>query len=206
MGEAHRGRHPHPEEPMDESIEASDVTFAGSEIRLQGFLTRPTGAGRFPAIVVIHEAFGLTDHIRSVARRLGAAGYVAMAVDLFSGRNRAVCMARFMSGMLTNSLDHVGIRDLKAALDFLCQRPEVDPHRLGAIGFCMGGGFAIAWACTDERLNVIAPFYGPAPRPLAATARLCPVVGSYPSPDITARSARKLRVALEAAAVPHDIK
>src|SRR5437773_12486712 len=102
MGEAHRGRHPHPEEPMDESIEASDVTFVGSEIRLQGFLTRPTGAGRFPAIVVIHEAFGLTDHIRSVARRRGAPGDVAMAVDLFSRASPAGCMARLMSGMLTS--------------------------------------------------------------------------------------------------------
>jgi len=128
-----------------------------------------------------------------------------MAVDLFSGRNRAICMARFMGGMTVNPLGHEGIRDLRMALDFLAIQPSVDAARLGAIGFCMGGGFAIAWASTDERLKVIAPFYGPAPRRLAA-ARLCPVVGSYPAGDITTRSARRLTAALAATQIPHDIR
>ena len=187
-------------------IDEREVTFAASEITLHAFLTFPEGAGPFPAVVVVHEGFGLTEHIRTVARRLSAEGYVAMAVDLFTGRNRAMCMLRFLGGMMANSLAHVGIQDLKAALGFLSQQPGVDPNRLGAIGFCMGGGFAVAWACTDERLKVIAPFYGLAPRPLDAMARSCPVVGSYPAPDITTRSARKLKAALDVVQVPHDIK
>ncbi len=99
-------------------------------------------------------------------------------------------MARFMSGMLFNSLHHRGIQDVKAALDYLVTRPEVDGERVGAIGFCMGGGFAVAWACTDDRLKAIAPFYGMNPRPLEAVRRACPVVGSYPE-RLYGKSGRK---------------
>ena len=155
---------------------------------------------------MIHEIFGLNDNIRDIAGRFAGEGYAALAVDLFSGRNRAVCMARFMGGMFLNSLDHGGIRDLKAALTHLSEMPQVNDERLGAIGFCMGGGSAIAWACTDYRLKAIAPYYGTNPRPLEAASRSCPVVGSYPEKDFTAKAARNLDERLTSHDVPHDIK
>jgi len=70
----------------------------------------------------------------------------------------------------------------------------------------MGGGFAIAWACTDPRLKAIAPFYASNPRPLEAVKRSCPVVGSYPERDFTANRGRKLETALEQYEIQHDIK
>jgi carboxymethylenebutenolidase len=85
---------------------------------------------------------------------------VALAVDLFAGRNCAVCMAHFMDGVLLRPLDNGDIRDLKSALGVLVEQPGVDGGRLGAIGFCMGSGSAIALACTEERLQVVTPFYG----------------------------------------------
>ncbi len=170
------------------------------------YLALPEGAGPFPGVVVIHEIYGLNDNIRDVSRRFAAAGYAALAIDLFAGRNRAVCMARIMSHMLSGSTSNSSIDELKAGLDWLGQRPEVDAARVGAIGFCMGGTFAIAWACADPRLQVIAPFYARNPRPLEATKRMCPVVGSYPDKDFTTEPGRKLDVALTAASVPHDIK
>ncbi len=188
------------------TIQTRTVSFASGTHSLAAYLAAPNDPGPHPAIVVIHEAYGLNDNMRDIAQRLANEGYVALAVDLFAGRNRAVCMARFFSGMFVNSLNHQGIHDLKAALTFLAQQPGVDAQRLGAIGFCMGGGFAIAWACTDDRLKVIAPFYGTNPRPLAAAQRLCPVVGSYPGNDFTAGMGRKLNEALETYHVPHDIK
>jgi len=127
-------------------------------------------------------------------------------VDLFAGGNRALCMVRVMSGLLRDALDNSGIRELKAALTYLGAQLETDETRLGAIGFCMGGGFALAWACTDNRLKAIAPYYGVNPRPLDAVAQACPVVGSYPAKDFTAGAARKLDAALERYEVPHDIK
>lgn len=177
-----------------------------SELKGGGYLARPDGAGPHPGVVVIHEAFGLNDNIKGIARRFADEGYVALAVDLFAGRNRAVCMSRYMAGMLLGSVNRYGIFDLKSALTMLAKMPEVDAQRMGAIGFCMGGGFAIAWACTDSRLKVIAPFYGINPRPLEVARRLCPVVGSYPENDFTARAGRSLEQVLDKSGIAHDIK
>ena len=182
-----------------------DVTLPGDGATLTGHLALPAGDGPHPAVVVIHEIFGLNDHIRDVADRLAAEGYAALAVDLFADRNRALCMARFMGGLLLNALDHQGIRDLRKALDWLAARPEVAPGRVGAVGFCMGGSFAIAWAATDDRLRAVAPFYAQNPRPFEAVRRLCPVVGSYPGRDFTAPMGRRLDHALDDANIEHDI-
>jgi len=177
-----------------------------SELRGGGFLALPDGDGPHPGVVVIHEASGLNENIRDITRRLAGEGYAALAVDLFNGRNRAICMARYMAGMLMGSVNRYGIDDLRAALTLLAKNPEVDALRLGAIGFCMGGGFAIAWACTDSRLKAIAPFYGANPRPLEVVKRLCPVVGSYPERDFTASAGRNLDRALARHGIEHDIK
>jgi carboxymethylenebutenolidase len=182
------------------------VSFRSGDDHLEAFLAHPERGGPFPGVVIIHEASGLNDNIKDVARRFANQGYAAFAVDLFANRNRAVCMARIMGGMLRGSPDRFGVPDLKRALGVLAEQPYVDEDRLGAIGFCMGGGFAIAWACTDDRLKAIAPYYGANPRPLSAVARSCPVVGSYPGRDFTARSARKLEAELERHGVPHDVK
>ena len=170
------------------------------------YLALPDASGPHPGVVVIHEAFGLNENIRDIAGRFADEGYAALAVDLFTGRNRAICMTRYMAGMLAGSVNRYGISELKAALTHLAAMPEVDPERIGAIGFCMGGGFAIAWACTDERLKAIAPFYGANPRPLEAVKRACPVVGSYPEKDFTAGAGRALDQALDGYGIPNDIK
>ena len=170
------------------------------------YLALPDASGPHPGVVVIHEAYGLNENIKDIAGRFADEGYAALAVDLFTGRNRAICMTRYMAGMLIGSVDRYGISDLKAALTHLAALPEVDGERIGAIGFCMGGGFAIAWACTDERLKAIAPFYGANPRPLEAVKRACPVVGSYPEKDFTAGAGRALDQALDGYGIAHDIK
>jgi carboxymethylenebutenolidase len=176
------------------------------ELKGGGYLAAPDGSGPHPAVVVIHEAYGLNANMKDITDRLAEAGYVALAVDLFSDRNRAVCMARYMGGMLLGSVNRFGIDDLKAALTYLAMDRTVDAKRMGAIGFCMGGGFAIAWACTDSRLKAIAPFYGANPRPLEVVSRLCPVVGSYPEKDFTANAGRALDSALDQRDIAHDIK
>lgn len=170
------------------------------------YLALPDASGPHPGVVVIHEAFGLNENIKDIAGRFADEGYAALAVDLFTGRNRAICMTRYMAGMLAGSVNRYGISELKAALTHLAAVPEVDPERIGAIGFCMGGGFAIAWACTDQRLKAIAPFYGANPRPLEAVKRACPVVGSYPEKDFTAGAGRALDQALDGYGIPNDIK
>ena len=177
-----------------------------SELKGGGFLAVPDGHGPFPGVVVIHEAYGVNDNIRDITRRFADAGYAALAADLFGDRNRAICMARYMTGMLLGSVNRYGVQDLKAALTYLAKLPEVDAQRLGAIGFCMGGSFAIAWACTDSRLKAIAPFYAANPRPIDVVKRACPVVGSYPGRDFTAGAGRSLDAALTRHGIAHEIK
>ncbi|TMD17852.1 MAG: dienelactone hydrolase family protein [Chloroflexi bacterium] len=148
-----------------------------------GFLALPDGDRPRPGVVVIHEIYGLNDNIRAITQRLAGEGYAALAVDLFSDRNKPICMARYMAGMLRGSVNRFGVDDLKLALSYLASMPEVDPDRIGAIGFCMGGSFAID-----------------------AVQRMCPVVGSYPDKDFTASAGRALDVALTRHDIPHDIR
>src|SRR5579859_4356728 len=101
-----------------------------TELKGGGYLALPDGTGRHPGVVVIHEAYGLNDNIKSIARRFADEGYTALAVDLFTGRNRAVCMTRYMTGMLVGSVNRYGIFDLKSALTVLAGMPEVDPERV----------------------------------------------------------------------------
>jgi carboxymethylenebutenolidase len=192
--------------PRDVSASAQSITFPFGAQARAAYLARPQGDGPFPSIVVIHEIDGLNDHIRDVAARFARQGYVALAVDLLAGRNRAVCMARFIGQLVSRAPNNSSVSELKAALTYLAAQPGVDAARLGAVGFCMGGSFAVLWACTDDRLKAIAPFYAQNPRPLEAARRMCPVVGSYPENDFTARSGRALDAALTRYDIPHDIK
>lgn len=182
----------------------------GAQVRTEsfgnGYLALPDGGGPHPGVVVIHEVYGLNDNIRDICGRFAEQGYAALGVDLFAGRNRAVCMARIVAGWLIGSLEDFGVRDLRSALDQLASRPEVDAERIGAVGFCMGGMYAITWACTDDRLRAIAPYYGSTPRRQEALRRLCPVVGSWPARDFTTGARATLEVALSAAGVPRDLK
>lgn len=170
------------------------------------YLAIPPGDGPHPGVVVIHEASGLNENIRDVCRRFAEQGYVALGVDLFGDRNHAVCMARMFVGGIAGNLDHFGVPALKAALGRLADRPEVDPGRIGALGFCLGGSIVLTWGCTDDRLKAIAPFYGVAPRPREAIRRLCPVVGSWPEKDFTTKAASILERKLTEAGIVHDLK
>lgn len=170
------------------------------------YLALPDGAGPFPGIVVVHEAFGLNDNIRGVCRRLAQQGYAALGVDLFAGRNKPICMARMFLGWATGRLDFIGVQDLKEALGQLAALPQVDPAQVGAVGFCLGGTYVITWACTDNRLKAIAPYYGSAPRRREAIRRMCPVVGSWPDKDFTTKAAGILESGLTAVGTPHDLK
>ena len=191
----------------DQTTEAGLIQIPGvgsGDRPLMAYFVRPAGEGPFPGVVVIHEISGLNQNIRDIAERFAGEGYAALAVDLFSLASRAVCMARIFHGMLLRPLKNGVVRDLQAALDFLGALPEVDAGRLGAIGFCMGGSYVLQLACLADDMRAASIFYGMNPRPLEAVARSCPVVGSYPERDFTARAAGQLEAALDRYEVPHD--
>lgn len=189
-------------------IQSSTVSVprADGKATMESFFVKPEGAGPFPGLVVIHEAFGLNDNIRDIARRFAEQGYAVLAVDMFSNRNRVLCMLQLFHGMLFRPLNNTPLSDLQSALAFLQKQPDVDASRTGAVGFCMGGGYALQLAVTDKGMKVASAFYGAVPKPLEAFAQSCPIVGSYPEKDFTVKGARELDAVLEKYDVPHDIK
>ncbi|HEY3289283.1 MAG TPA: dienelactone hydrolase family protein [Anaerolineae bacterium] len=173
---------------------------------IDAYRVSPQGDGPFPGVIVIHEMPAISENIRDIARRLARQGYVALAVDLMSHAPMAVCMMRVMNGMMFSPLKNGIVAELQQALDFLQASPGVDPKRVGVIGFCMGGTFALQMACTDRDVKAASVFYGMNPRPFEAVAQACPIVGSYPERDFTASAGRNLDKMLERYNVPHDIK
>ena len=182
------------------------VPRANGKGGMDTFLAKPEGAGPFPGVIVIHEIFGLNDNIREIARQFAEQGYAALGVDLFSNRNRMVCMMQIVHGMLIRPLNNSMLADLKSAISVLQKQPNVDANRIGAVGFCMGGAYALQLAITDKGMKAASVFYGANPKPLEAVAEACPIIGSYPDKDFTTKAAQELEVSLTKYNVPHDIK
>ena len=179
-----------------------ETVFPTSDGTMPAVLTLPDGAeGPVPGLLLIYEIFGMSDEMRRVARDLAAEGYAVLIPDLFArGRVRPICVAATMRTMVTGS--GAAMDDLEAARRWLADRPEVDGTRLGTIGFCMGGSFALLLARTGL-YKVSAPFYGRPPD----LPRSCPVVASFGGRDLGMRGApEKLTADLDAAGVPHDVK
>jgi len=110
---------------------------------------------------VIHEWWGLNDWVKEQAEKLAGQGYVALAVDLYRGKvaTDAAQAHELMRGLPQDR----GIKDLQAAMTYLATRKDVKPDRLGAIGWCMGGGFSIQLAVHDPRLRACVVNYGALP-------------------------------------------
>ena len=182
------------------------VPRANGKGEMDSFLAKPEGAGPFPGVIVIHEIFGLNDNIREISRQFAEQGYTALGVDLFSNRNRMICMMQIVHGMLIRPLHNSMLDDLKSAIAVLQKQPNVDANRIGAVGFCMGGAYALQLAITDKGMKAASVFYGANPKPLEAVAEACPIIGSYPDKDFTTKAAQELEVSLTKYNVPHDIK
>jgi carboxymethylenebutenolidase len=134
------------------------VTFPSGDGQAHGLLYLPQGPDPHPAIVVIHEWWGLNDWIKQEASDYAAHGYVALAVDLYHGKvaKDPETAHELMRGLPQDQ----GVRDLVAATRFLEARKDVKRDRIGAVGWCMGGGFALQLAIADPSLRAVAINYG----------------------------------------------
>ena len=128
------------------------------------YVAEPTAAGRHPAVVVVMEAFGLNHNIEEIARRIAGEGYVAVAPDVYYRwpDNKAGYDELPKAIGLMQKLDDAKIvSDVRAALDFIAARPNVNAAKIGITGFCMGGRISfLAAAELPDRIAAAAPFYG----------------------------------------------
>lgn len=172
---------------------------------MRAHLALPTGTAVRPGVVVLHEVFGLNEDIRRLTDRFAAAGYAALAPDLFDRPGaRALCIARTMVSYKTGT--GAAFTDIDLAREFLAARPEVDGERIGIAGFCLGGGFAIL-AALQGPYRVAAPYYGDAPKDVKTLEGICPVVAGYGGRDrLYASHGERLERHLTTLGVPHDVK
>ena len=192
--------------PSSERTSTVDLTgtgVVGISRGLNGYLARPAGAGPWPGLVVIMEIFGRDDVVERHAQRLAEAGYLAIVPDLYADGGARRCLIPTMRAM--SSGKGRPYADLEAARQWLLASPDCT-GRVGSIGFCIGGGFALMTA--NRGFEATSANYGQLPKDLdAALAGACPVVGSYPGRDPSLRgAARKLDDALTRLDVPHDVK
>lgn len=173
----------------------------------QSYLAYPATGQKLPGVIIIHEIYGLNDNIRGIARRFADAGYVGLAVDMYSkDSNRQLCIFKTVAGLIANARKSSHMGALDGAVKFLQAQPQIDPQRIAIIGFCMGGSFALAFAIHNHDVKAASVFYAANPKPLNMIAEACPIVGSYPDKDFTTKQGQKLEETLTSYQRPHDIK
>jgi carboxymethylenebutenolidase len=158
------------------------VAYRSGDEEVQGHLALPEGKGPFPGLVVIHEWWGQNAWAREKADAFAAKGYAALAVDLYRGQ---VADDPDTAHQLSRALpSDRAVRDLRAAFAYLAGRKDVDPKRIGVVGWCMGGGLALDLAGAEPRVAAAVVYYGRLPTEPATIAKLgAPVLGSFGAED-----------------------
>ena len=181
------------------------VDLSVKERGAQGYLAKPAGDGPWPAVVVIQEWWGLNDNIKSIADRFAAAGYVAIAPDLYDGHvatepddARKHAMALEWRGALNV---------IQAAIDFLLADADVSSTNVGITGFCMGGGLTWHAAAKLKHVGAAVPFYGGGPELSQDDVNKirCPVLGIFGELDqgVSPEVANRRAAMMDTAGVSH---
>ncbi|MFD4181249.1 dienelactone hydrolase family protein [Rhodococcus sp. NPDC058514] len=180
-----------------------EITVDTGDGPIGAVLEMPSGDGPWPAVVVAHDLLGLSVDIKNIVRRIADAGYLVLAPNLYSRGGRARCVTRVFRELIRR--DGRAIDDLLAARTALIDREDCT-GAVAIVGFCMGGGFALAMA--PKGFDVSAPFYGVLPRHLdQALNGSCPIVASFGTRDPVLRGAGPaLERSLGRLGVAHDVK
>lgn len=183
------------------------VEYTSADPASRGYLAVPEGEGPFPAVILIHEWNGLVDRVRQVADALAEEGYVALAADLFQGQTGSSPEENMALVQAARAEPARMIANLNDAVAYLRARPDVT-GRVGAMGWCFGGGVALSFGLDGVNHEATAIFYGQLVDDPARLASLPhEVYGTFgqldsgPSPDQVAAFA----AALEQAGVPNDL-
>jgi carboxymethylenebutenolidase len=188
-------------------MKTETVSYKSGNDTVSGYIALPEGGGKHPAIIVIHEWWGLNDWVKEQTQKYAAQGNVALAVDLYRGKvattsDEAHIRARGVP-------DDRGLQDLEAAFAYLASRPDVDAGKIGSIGWCMGGGWSIKLAVDQPKLAACVVNYGALPTAAASIAKIkAPVLGNFGADDqgIPPQSVRAFESAMKADDNIADIK
>lgn len=175
----------------------------GASAGLTGQFVLPGGEGPWPGVVLVHEAFGINDVMRRQAERFARAGCIALMPDLFTEGGARKCLTQTFREL--NSGTGRSFADIESARQLLIARDDCTGE-VGIIGFCMGGGFALAAASLG--FGVASANYGRLPKELdESLAGACPIVGSYGGADRSLKgAAQQLDDSLTRLGIEHDVK
>ena len=183
-----------------------DITFpAGNDASTRpGYLAVPDVEGPWPGVVLVQDVRGMRSDLRGLADTFAAAGYLALAPDLYSGRSTVLCLGRMIQSHYSGTGEVFD--DIAAAREYLFADPRCT-GKIGIAGFCLGAGLALV-AAPKGQFDAAASNYGLIPKDLSVLEKACPIVASFGAKDpiVKAGSAALLEAALAEACVPHDVK
>ena len=186
---------------MPRLLRSNDTLPCADGFKMPGYLTRPGSLQRLPALVFVFDVFGFSSEMKRVADDFAEAGYVVFMPDLFSRGSWFSCVRSLLKDAQRG--EGQGVDDLISARNWLAGSEYVDAERMGIIGFCLGGGFALLLA-KKGLFRVAAPFYGKSPDRLDGA---CPIVGSYGARDkVMLPEVAKLQAETRRLGIPNDIK
>jgi carboxymethylenebutenolidase len=189
------------------ATDGKSVSYKSGDETVTGILYTPTGKGPFPALIVIHEWWGLNDWVKEQASKFADQGYVALAVDLYRGK---VADTSDMAHELMRGVpEDRAKRDLRAAFDYLASQPNVKKDRIGSVGWCMGGGYSLDVALLEPTLAATVINYGHLATDLAELKKInAPILGSFGGQDrgITPDDVKKFGEALDKLGKKGEIK
>lgn len=164
------------------ATDSKTVSYKSGDETVQGALYTPSGKGPFPAMIVIHEWWGLNDWVKDQASKLADQGYVALAVDLYRGK--VATTPDEAHELMRGVPEDRAKRDLHAAFGFLQSQPNVKKDRIGSIGWCMGGGYSLDVALQEPTLAADVIHYGHlATDPEALKKISAPILGIFGGKD-----------------------
>jgi carboxymethylenebutenolidase len=174
--------------------------------KVQAFVARPKGEGPFPVVIMVHEFFGLNKSIISKAEGLAQEGYFVIAPDTFRGSTTG-WIPRAVYQVITTKTESVNA-DLDSVYVWLESQPDVDPERIGVLGFCYGGRASLLYSLHNSSIAVTVVFYGsPETNPAVLENLPGPILGIFGGADqsIPVDEVRAFQESLAAAGIPNEV-